>query len=336
MKIGLIGWYGHENAGDERILYCLKRFFEGHEFFVTNSFDDALTKLKDLNRCDFVILGGGGLILRGYGIYASLINHIKPRFGCVGISIEAIHKDNIELIEALKKKAEFILVRDIKSRIILETHSKVIVGPDLTFLYPFEITNPVEADICGVNIRDWPYWTWELNSNSYNLIHKLNNYFPILKKIYPFPKWMPERAIEILKDNFYDLVPISLYNESLRKSDYELMRNYFDKVDDKFSSEVYKSCSYIVGMRLHSLIFACQMGIPFISLSYQPKNQEFCRSVGLEHLSVDLFDLSKLKPAISFMKDSKYELREKLLYYREKNKQEINNIMKRILKVITK
>lgn len=60
MTIGLIGWYGHNNAGDDRILWCLRRFFEGTDLLVMQGLGDAWDNLAALNKCDFVALGGGG------------------------------------------------------------------------------------------------------------------------------------------------------------------------------------------------------------------------------------------------------------------------------------
>ncbi len=41
MSLGLIGWYGHTNYCDERILYCIRRFFSDYELFVSTGWDDA-------------------------------------------------------------------------------------------------------------------------------------------------------------------------------------------------------------------------------------------------------------------------------------------------------
>src|SRR4051794_3592764 len=82
MRIGLIGWYGRQNAGDERILHAIRVAFSRHDVLPTNSFDHAWSIIDELNRCDLVLLGGGGLILRGFGVYAGLIGAIKPRFAC--------------------------------------------------------------------------------------------------------------------------------------------------------------------------------------------------------------------------------------------------------------
>jgi hypothetical protein len=101
MRLGLIGWYGHENAGDERILYCLRRLFAGKDLLVTQGFDDALRRLPDLDRCDFVVLGGGGLILRGCNRYARIFESVKTRFGCLGLGVETRHPDNEALIRVL-------------------------------------------------------------------------------------------------------------------------------------------------------------------------------------------------------------------------------------------
>lgn len=333
MRIGLIGWYGHANAGDERILYCLRRFLSGDEIYVTSGLGDAYTKIQELNRCDYVLLGGGGLILRGFGVYADLIRQIRPRLGCVGISVEAAHKDNCELVEVLKHKAEFILVRDEESRKLLGNGGKVQVGPDLSFLYPFELAEPVRADSCGINLRNWYYWRCEHLSPRYYVMRWLDDRFSMLSRFYPFTRWRPEEAFQILEDSFAELVPLPLYTEKGTENDSDVLRCFFGSTEQTFSADAYRACRYVVGMRLHASIFACQMGIPFLSLAYMPKNWEFCRAAGMERFCLGLFDLSELRSKVAEMKASAVSVREMLVDFRRDQEREIHSIMTEIRKV---
>lgn len=335
MRIGLIGWYGHANAGDERILFCLKRFFAGHDLLITSSFEDALLRLAELNACDFVLLGGGGLILRGTGRFAQLIERIKPRFGCVGISIEARHDDNKMMIEALKDKAEFILVRDTRSRELLDGHFKTIVGPDLTFLYPYEVVTPVSSDLCGLNLRPWRFWTGEHNGMFDRLMRRLNRRISSLDRSYPFAKWDQERTVGILQQKFTTVSPIPLYFEQGKENDKDLLSCFFSVVSDNFSVEYIHACRYLVGMRLHALIFACQAGIPFLSLSYQPKNAEFCKAMGIPERSLDIYRPELLPASIDKLKADYVEVRAKLLDARAVSHQEITSIMTAIRRLVT-
>jgi len=52
-------------------------------------------------------------------------------------------------------------------------------------------------------------------------------------------------------------------------------------------------CHLILGMRLHSLIFAAKAGLPAIALVYDPKVSSFMRSLGLPEYAVDLLSLTK-------------------------------------------
>ena len=45
-------------------------------------------------------------------------------------------------------------------------------------------------------------------------------------------------------------------------------------------------CRALVGMRLHSLIFAAARGVPFVAVDYDPKIPAFCRSFGVSALPV--------------------------------------------------
>ncbi|MEN3347359.1 MAG: hypothetical protein V7632_994, partial [Bradyrhizobium sp.] len=45
-------------------------------------------------------------------------------------------------------------------------------------------------------------------------------------------------------------------------------------------------CSLIVGQRLHTTVLACGLGIPNLSLSYQPKCLDFLESMECQHLGV--------------------------------------------------
>ncbi len=336
MKIGVIGWYGHQNAGDERILYCLRRFFEGQEFLVTSGFGDAAKRIDDLNRCDYVLLGGGGLILRGLNTYAELIEQMEPPLGCVGLGVEAYHDDNAAFVDALKAKAEFILVRDAESRELLQNHFKVIVSSDLAFLYPLDVVEPAESDTCGVNLRDWYFWKCEHGGEYYKHMMSLSRSNPDIEKEYPHCKWEPAKAFNIIKKKFSNLLAVPLCSENSPKADHVVLKSFFDNVDEAiFLPRIYNSLRYLIGMRLHSLIFACQSGIPFVSLSYQPKNERFCRALGLEKLSVGLFDLSELDSAISVVKDSYSQLREKLIFERDRAHADITSTMNEIRRLMT-
>lgn len=334
MKIGVIGWYGHDNAGDERILTCLRRLFVGHELLVFGELGVANAQIPRLNQCDFVLFGGGGLILRGTGQFAALFEQLHCPFGCIGISVEAVHRDNRDLIAILRDRATFIYVRDKESARIFAQPTKVLTGPDLTFLYPYPIVDAVAEDTCGVNLRAWRFWPGEHRGFFDQCMGKLNQQVENLYSKYPLPKWSPAYAAEIAKKYFSALIPISLYNEPNTATDASVLQHYFSGVYAQFTDHSYDACRYFIGMRLHALIYACQKGIPFISLSYQPKNVVFCHELGMKQLSVDIYHTERLIAAIAYLKDNHRTLRDKMITYRNQAHLEVWAAAKHMLDVM--
>ncbi len=330
MKIGLIGWYGHSNFGDERILYCIKRYFSDYEFFITGSWEEAKQNIIEVNRCDYILIGGGGLILRNIGHQIELIRNLKKPFSLIGVSAEAKHKSMEEFFEIIKERAEFILVRDRQSKNYFDDHYKVILGPDLTFLYPFDVASEVKDDICGLNLRDWCYWSGTLHGNYYNVMSKINAKFPFIEYVYPFKKWEPNKTVMCIMNNFKSVLPMPFYFETNTLNDHDILSRYFKNVPQTFKPDLYNSIHYLIGMRFHSIVFATQCGIPFISLSYQPKNAAFCSDMGLDILSMDIYKMNQLEDKIADIRDNYDTFREHLISYRERYNRDINYIFQSI------
>src|SRR6185369_2005936 len=163
MKLAVIGFYGHGNPGDDRILYCLRQLFQKHEVIPINGFAGMRSQRELVNSCDYVFFGGGGVVQRGTGIHAPIFRDLRPPFACLGISVEAVHGDNAALLSVLHEKSNFILVRDERSAKAFGPSNKVVVGPDLTFLYPYAPSDLKNGDsnVCGLNLLPWGFWPFQ-------------------------------------------------------------------------------------------------------------------------------------------------------------------------------
>ncbi len=317
MKIALIGWSGNHNWGDERMFYCIKKFFAKHKIVRFKSFLEAILNTDKVNSCDYVLIGGGGLVFRGFSRYVDFLNSITKPLGCIGISIESdgLNEDMIEGLELLKQKADFIYVRDEKSAKILQYHHKVIVGPDIAFLYPYSPVPVVNKETVALNLRNWFWWDLELNSWLHIRMERWEKKYPIVKLIYPFRRWNSDSFVARMKNLFKTINPIPFYFGEYDKTDYDVLRKYFSKVPKKIDISLFKKSRYLVGMRLHSLIFATQIGIPFISLTYEPKNINYCISIGHPELSLDLLEYKKIPMKIKYLSENYESIREDLLSY---------------------
>ena len=333
MKVALIGFYGHGNPGDDRILHCIRRLFQEHEVIPINGFAGMRSQRELVNSCDHVFFGGGGVVQRRTGVHAPLFEDLRPPFACLGISVEAVHDDNAALLRVLHEKSSFILVRDQNSANTFGPSNKVVVGPDLTFLYPYPPADLKNGDsnVCGLNLLPWGFWPFQYKGTADKFLRRLTKKFPNVENLYPFPKWNPARAVEAVRKEFSTVLPLPFYREPGQPSDGELLRRFFSRVEDTFSPETFSACGSIVAMRLHAAIFACQMGIPFVSLDYQPKNRQFCRAIAHESYCVSLFRPAELKQAIAKLKANHAGVRKQLLAARDECHARIHSLINGLL-----
>jgi polysaccharide pyruvyl transferase WcaK-like protein len=281
MNIGLIGYYNQGNYGDDRILSCIKQIFCNDAIIVaTGGYD--ISRLDELNRCDFVLLGGGGLVLPNMNQYAPMVRGITTRFGCIGLGVECRDESNNDLVTAIEDKAEFIYVRDGSSATLLNNPKKAIIGGDITFAHPFQITDASARNVCGVNL----------------MCSSMLGELSIL------------RLAESIKSSFDEIIGLPFF---YREGDLTTIQSLFLASDIDCLAESFARCRFIVGMRFHSAVLAVQMGIPFVSLPYRPKSRRFCCEVGLENHIVELSDLHMLQDRIRFLMSDYNATRDRII-----------------------
>ena len=131
-------------------------------------------------------------------------------------------------------------------------------------------------------------------------------------------------------NKFKEIRPIPFYFESNVTNDVKVLSEFFKKVPNRFDIGFYNDIRYLIGMRYHSLVFSTQCGIPFISLSYQPKNDTFCNDMGLNELCMDIYNIKELENKIDYVINHYRKIREHMISFREKCIKEINIIIKSI------
>jgi polysaccharide pyruvyl transferase WcaK-like protein len=317
MRLGFIGYYNHSNYGDDRILYCTLRHFTDHNKYIVEGWRYPEKELEEINKCDYVLIGGNTFSLKDINFETEMLKKIKPPFSFIGMTLQTENKKMNAYFDVLKEKADLILVRDNESKSILNNHYKVVVGPDLSFLYPLEIIPESTEDICGVNLRDW--------GNPEGIFGKLH--YDSLRTIYSSLKLDSEKIVKIIKENFENTSPIPFNFDKIANNDIDILSNFFDNVPLIFDIDLYKNIRYLIGMRYHSIAFAIQCGIPFIHLYYQPKTASIYSDMGFPELLVSIHKTEELVGKINYIKNNYQTVREKLISKRADFNREIKYIL---------
>lgn len=347
MKIAVFGWYGHDNAGDERIKFCLNHFlmtlggiekvdfFDLHEHAVkgaTNQFDYY----------NLVIIGGGGLVLSRHN-YHDFIWGIKTTIVTVGISVETELKGNPKnFVTALLEKSKAFLVRDHDSaRKIapLDTQNKVKVSSDLTFLEPYAAVQIKNDKYIGVNLlpkpKNFKYSTFSAPYFSFVLRQLARIGLPNILRILDF------KEVSSKLESEFSLFPIPLYCSHqdiglpiYQKNDVEFLKIYFPGVPLSFSHNLIDKCAVFLSMRLHGSIFAVQKCVPVISFSYLPKNRNFMREAGLEEFVVESFSPEVILDLVQKCLKDREILRGKMSLFTENASKKIRNDLIDILNLV--
>lgn len=312
MKIALSGYYGFDNAGDEALLsaICLTiKKIEPKAGFVVFSGAPEKTRrihrlpainrmnpfkvLRELWTSDLLISGGGSLLQDVTGplslpYYIAVIALAKLLNRPVIFYAQGIGPINRRfsklLMRLVANRVDFITLRDADSLRLLKDMGvnsppiKITADPVFTLDASFVDTQKAqvllqqygikEEKIFGVSVREWA---------------PLDGYQETLARVLDY---MAKRGYQIV------FIPLNYPNdlaESRRVA--QIMEEKSFVIDKNLTSVEYLALiskfDVLIGMRLHSLIFAANRGIPFAGISYDPKIDAFLKSFNLTPISGD-------------------------------------------------
>ncbi len=299
-NILLAGYYGFGNLGDEAILeMVLKQLLqitdrnnitvlsgnknETSEKYKVNTIDryNVLSIIKKLIGSDALVFGGGSLLQdvtskRSIYYYLFLIRlaHLMGnKVIMLSQGIGPILNERSKRITAKTlNKVDYITVRDKQSKEFLES-----IGVDEKKLY-------LSADPV-INLRAEENVSPRNNENK-KVCFSLRNWknASISGKISSVAQKLSENNIECYFIPFY-------YNEDLELIT-EVEKNigdnavfYKERLSTNEAYDIIKNMNLLVGVRLHSLIFAAAADVPFVAISYDHKVDHFVESVNMNVVS---------------------------------------------------
>ncbi len=309
-KILLAGYYGFGNLGDEAILeMAIKQILEitdkknitvlsGNKEVTSRKYNvntidryNVFSIANKLMKSDALVFGGGSLLQditskRSIYYYLFLIKLAKIMNNKVIMLSQGIgpivNENSKKAVQSTLNYIDYITVRDKHSKEFLEN-----LGMDKNKI--FLSTDPV------INLRAGENYTAK-NSGRKKVCFSLRNWknADVSKKISVLTEKLIESNIECYFIPFY-------YNEDLELID-EVEKNIGDKAvyyKEKLTTgdafDIIKGMDVLVGVRLHSLIFAAAANVPFAAVSYDHKVDHFANSVNMKvACSIDNIDVDVL------------------------------------------
>ena len=309
-NILISGYYGFDNIGDESILRAvinsvrtrlpdcsltvLSHDPEGtREKYGVEAVDRMapLKILSALRRCDMLISGGGSLLqdttssksLLYYLFIIRLAKHFGKKVFIYSQGIGPINRvSNRRITARVLRKVDGIVVRDERSANLLEeigiSREKVIITADPVLRTP-RVDTERGAEVlrrAGAERRPLTVgWAIREKDPDSAFVSEITKSIHWLKETYD--------AESVLIPFYYE-EDLAVCNEIAARLDGEAVC-LREKCLSEDMLSVIGNMDILVGVRLHSLIYAAIMGVPMIGVSYDPKCTAFLRSVGQEPLA---------------------------------------------------
>ncbi|MFK7777458.1 MAG: polysaccharide pyruvyl transferase family protein [Gimesia sp.] len=264
----VLGWYNHQNAGDDRLATCITHWLHDHELVFMPHTTIPCRSLLD--QFDYVLLGGGSIANNVGGVFRNMKSWIAPAnipVFCAGIGVSDFPQFEQEL-SSIKESGGHIWVRDEQSLInSRQPAGSVDVAPDLSWLYPLTLPHCTRQGT-AINLRPGG------GPRVLNLEH-----------------W--EKPLNIVQDSW----PWSLCFG--KDDDNQLLGQLFENNTEKmFDPTGAARAKMVIAMRFHAVIFAIQTGTPFVAITHTKKLQYLLHDLGYSYAEVPYDQPERLQETI--------------------------------------
>lgn len=321
-RILISGYYGFNNIGDESILRTmiedLREKIEDIEITVLSQDPrdtmekygvyavDRMAPMQIINairRCDVLLFGGGSLlqdatssgsifyylgILRMARLFKKKVLLYSQGVGPIRWAL------NRRLTARCLRKVDDIAVRDEASAQLLaeigvDSQRITVTADPVMRAHRGNVAKGAELlGAMGYEKKSQrPLMGWAIKSTDLSA--------PFLDEVAKSIRWLKEeRGVDSLLIPFHyeqDAVVVKAIAEKVSGDVYAITEKYLS--DEMLA--IIGNLDYLVGVRLHSLIFAAIMEVPMMGISYDPKVDAFMESIGgscisdVEHFRFDDF-----------------------------------------------
>lgn len=335
----LSGYYGFNNSGDDALLYAivegLRRYVPDvrilvlsarpKETMTTYQIDakyrfDLLSVCRVLKQSKLLINGGGSLIQDATSMqslyYYLMVMRAAKHYGCMlyiyANGIGPIRSKNMRAARQVIESADMVTLRDSASlldlkKIGVSEKAPVKVTADPTMILHGKPKRAVQEifrregipegqPYIGISVRNW-------NKNDRRFAEKIAQ---VLDRICAQYKVVP---VFIPMKYPSDIKISERVCELMQKKGYVLQRQYsvFEMIG------IVEQMDMILGMRLHTLIYAAGTGVPVIGLTYDPKVTGFLEDIGQPRfIDVSNIDTEQLYGQMEEVMEHKEEIRSQL------------------------
>ena len=273
MRIGVVGYFGWGNYGDELFLQIHHQIFAGHELITFHDpiKNELLSNVDQLvESVDAIVIGGGDLLMPWFKSWLYFDERFLTKpvfiFG-VGVPDRGISPDPAVLEHYQKflshPSVKLFACRDQESIVWIQSHLKlnieILFYPDMVLSLAFPQCL-VESRSVGVVLRNQATYD---NVELLKVANLASQFGYSLKLIL-----LGTEGIT-LADDYQALQHVRIPNCEIVVRDSTLL----------LSKEI-ASCKYLLSMRFHGVIAAYKSGVPFISLNIESKFTSFMMQTG--------------------------------------------------------
>jgi hypothetical protein len=272
-----------------------------------------------IKKCDLVVLGGGGLLQEYWDYKPEQLltphHHSLSFYGGIPV-LAALHRKPVvlyalgigplftkpgkELVRLMANQASLVAVRDLESKDLLQSLGVDVDKTRLTIDPAFGLQPQTDSSasifaqlnipsdshpLIGVCLRNWSIG-FASNAWKLELAQALDQFITSHNARVVF---IPFQSLP--SDPLQDDIAIArsiVANMKQAGRAHIIPSVHLPSITAGLISQ----CDLLVGMRLHSLIFALQAAVPVVALSYDPKIDNLLKQCGLEEYLTPIQELS--------------------------------------------